>query len=123
MMKTSKQKYLWQLAGLISLDLALFGFTNAAQVPSWLLIAGLLAMAGTIYQISYGIFSLASLYGIVIKRKRWMAAQLTCLLSGLVAWQSLGELGVLDFAVLLPLVAVGYLYSFYRAGDKPKLAT
>jgi len=113
-MKLIKRKQVWQLIGLLVLDGLLFGFTNSQSSPSFVLIVVFLALLATLYYLAYGLLSLISLYGLSIKRKRRLAASLAGLLGVLLALQSVGQLNSWDILVLLPLVIIGYAYSFYR---------
>jgi hypothetical protein len=102
--------------GLVVADLTVFTQTNATRVASFTLIIGFLALAATVYYAAYGLLAFARLYGLPVRRKRRLAASLTGLAGCLVALQSVGELNVRDVLLLLPLVTIGYLYSFYGAG-------
>lgn len=115
-------KPVWRLASLIILDTVLFTGTNARNVTSFVLIAGFLLLVFTTYQCTRVVLALSALYGlpIGIKRSRRLAGSLSAMISVLVALQSIGELSPRDALVLLPLVILGYLYSFYgRAAQRP----
>lgn len=119
MMKFTSHWHLWKFAGLVAADTALFSFTNAANVPSYELIVGFLLLAVTFYYLVCSLLTFIKLYGVSVRRKRHLAAAATGLASGLVALQSIGELNSRDVAVLLPLMVVGYVYSFYgKSGVK-----
>ncbi len=104
----------WQLGALCIADGIVFGGTSASSVASPMLITGFLLLAATAYQLLRVLITLASLYGLQVKRSRRLAVSLTGLASGLVALQSIGELSSRDALVLLPLAIIGYLYSQAR---------
>jgi len=115
-MKFSPHRHAWKLIaglGLLVADGLVFGMTDAGKVASFLLVVGFLLLIATIYCLFYGILAFARLYGLPIKRKRRLAGSLTGLTGCLVALQSVGELNIRDVLVLLPLVTIGYVYSFY----------
>jgi hypothetical protein len=101
--------------GLLLADGLVFGATNATQVASFVLVAAFLLLMATVYYLLFGLLMLARLYGLPIRRKQRLAGSLTGLVGCLVALQSVGELNVHDILVLLPLVIIGYIYSFYGA--------
>jgi hypothetical protein len=103
---------------LLVADFALFSTTNAQKTASFVLIIGFILLAITIYQLVYVLLSALKWYGIEVKRKRRLAAYITGLSGGVIALQSMGELNWRDIVVLLPLVALGYLYSFYLANSR-----
>jgi hypothetical protein len=101
---TLRQYRLWHLGGLLAADFILFGFTNAQNVNPLLLIIGYCALILTTYQIAK----------LLLKRRRaafWLAG----VSAGVVALQSMGGLSQRDWAVILPLTGLGYLYSAYLA--------
>lgn len=100
-------------AGLLIMDAVVFGSKDADRVASFILIIGFLLLLTTFYYAAYGLLAFARLYGLPIKRKRRLAGSVTGLVGCLVALQSVGELNVRDVLVLLPLVIIGYIYSFY----------
>ncbi len=75
-------------------------------------------LAATLYYLIHGLLNVAGLYGLAVKRKQRLAASLTGLVSGLVALQSIGQLNGRDVLVLMPLVIIGYIYSFYGRDGK-----
>jgi len=109
-------KKLLALAGLLTFDAVIFGSTDAGRVASFMLIVGFLLLMATVYWIAYGLLGFARLYGLPIRRKRRLAGSMTVLAGCLIALQSVGELNPRDVLVLLPLVTIGYIYSFYGAG-------
>lgn len=112
-MKIFSRKHLFQLAGLLVLDGIVFGLTNASSASSFVLIIGFALLAATLYNLVYSILVFVGMYGLKLKHKQRLAIYLTSMLSGIVALQSIGELGGKDILVLLPLLVIGYLYSFY----------
>lgn len=113
-MKYFNGKQARKLVGLVAIDGFIFGLTNARNVPSWGLIVGFLLLVATFYYLISGLLSLTKLYGLVLKRRRRLTVILTGLVSGLVALQSIGELNLFDILVLLPIMAIGYIYSAYN---------
>jgi hypothetical protein len=103
-----------RIALLIMVDAVVFGLTDPQQVPSIALAGGFLLLAVTLYQIFLGLLQLANWYGLpgAVHRHR-QARTLTALVGGLVALQSIGELGARDILVLLPLAFMAYLYISY----------
>jgi hypothetical protein len=110
------------MLGLLIVDLLLFGSSNAASAPAYLLIVGLVALSLTIYQFTYGLLAVAELCGLTIKGRRHLALWLTGLAAGLAALQSIGQLSQRDIVVFLPLVGVAYVYSWYLARGRRQLA-
>jgi hypothetical protein len=112
-MKFIARRHIWKFIGLLVVDGLGFSLTNAKSVPSFMLIVGFVLLIATLYYLVYSLLTFARLYGLSIRRKRRLAGSLTGLISGLVALQSIGELNSRDVLVLLPLVIIGYAYSFY----------
>jgi hypothetical protein len=112
-MKLLASKQIWKFTGLIAVDGAVFGLTNAGSVASIGLIIGFGLLALTFYYFVGGLLSFVRLYGLTVKRKKRAATVLTGLFSGLVALQSIGELNSRDILVLVPLMVIGYVYSSY----------
>jgi hypothetical protein len=112
-MKFIARRHIWKFVGLLVIDGLVFTLTNAKSVPSFILIVGFVLLISTLYYLVYSLLTFARLYGLSIRRKRRLAGSLTALISGLVALQSIGELNSRDVLVLLPLVVIGYAYSFY----------
>lgn len=118
-MKFITRKPVQRLLGLLAVDGVVFGSTNAGNAPSFMLIVGFLLLVVTFYYLVCGLLALSRLYGLTVKRKYRLAGSLTALIGFLVALQSIGELNTLDVAVLLPLVIIAYVYSFYgKAGTR-----
>jgi hypothetical protein len=112
-MRFIAHKHVWKFVCLLAVDVTVFSSTNARNVPSFMLITGFVLLVATLYYLIYNLLTFARLYGLSIKRKRRLASVLTGLIAGLVALQSIGELNSRDTLVLLPLVIIGYAYSFY----------
>jgi hypothetical protein len=112
-MKVVIRKPVWQLPSLLVVDGAVFGSTDARNVPSFMLIVGFIILVVNFYYLIRGLLVLARLYGLSFRRKYQLAGSLTGLTGCLVALQSIGELNSRDVIVLLPLVLIGYVYSFY----------
>ena len=112
-MKLTSHWHLWKFGGLLAADAVVFSLTNADNVPSFELMVGFLLLAVTFYYLMCSLLNFVRLYGVSIKRKRRLAVAMTGLMSGLVALQSIGELNSHDVVVLLPLMLIGYGYSFY----------
>jgi hypothetical protein len=112
-MKLIASKHIWKFVGLLVADSVMFSLTNTRSVPSFILIVGFLLLAATFYSLAYALLAFARLYGLSIRRKRRLASAFTGVIAGLIALQSIGELNSRDVLLLLPLVIVGYAYSFY----------
>lgn len=112
-MKLVKSKHVWKFSGLLVADGAMFGLTDARNVPSLALMIGFLLLVATLYYVITNLLSLTKLYGLTIRRQRHLAVVITGVTSGLVALQSIGELNSLDVLVLVPLVVIGYAYNYY----------
>jgi hypothetical protein len=93
--------------------MALFGSSNAAEVPLPLVMVGFISLCATIYYLVYGLLGAAGLYGLTVRRKRALTLYLSGLIGIVVALQSVGALGRRDIWVLLPLAALGYFYNAY----------
>lgn len=121
-MKRFSHKRVRYGAGLLVLDGLLFGTTDAASVPSFVVIVGFLLLVLTFYSLIYGLLSLGGLYGIPLRHSRQLAVYLSVVAGGLVALQSIGELSSRDVLVLLPLATIGYIYSAYARTNRRNLA-
>jgi hypothetical protein len=109
---SNHRKQLVGLAGLLIADGLVFGSTDARKVNAAMLIIGFGLLMVTVYYLIYSLLAFVKLYGISIRRKRRLAGSFTGLIACLVALQSVGELNPRDVLLLLPVVAIGYLYSF-----------
>lgn len=107
------RRHTWQIIIILVLDGLIFGGSNSRSAPSFLLMAGFLLLLATIYQLFYGLLSMARLYGLKFKRQNRFGLYVTGAVGLLVALQSIGELSPRDVVVLLPLAGLGYLYSAY----------
>ena len=120
MKRLSHKRFLGGI-GLLAADGLLFGSTNAANVPPFVVIIGFLLLIVTFYSLVYGFLSLVGVYGIPLHHKRQLAVYLSAVVGGLVALQSIGELSLRDVLVLLPLAIIGYVYSAYARINRRNL--
>ena len=121
-MKILTSKHTIRILGLLALDLLLFCTTNPSTAPSFVTIVGYVLLVATFYYGIYGLIGLGRLYGLKIKRRRSLAIYLTVVVGMVVALQSIGELGMRDVLVILPLALVGYLYSAYSKTSRNNLS-
>ena len=78
-------------------------------------------VVATLYVVTSRLLDVFKLYGIHFgKHQRRIAMFVTVIIGGLLALQSMGELGVRDAVVAVPLALVLYLYLSY---GRPKPAT
>ena len=122
-MKLLNHKRVRYGAGLLLVDGLLFASTDAANVPSFVVIIGFLLLVLTFYSLVYGFLSLGGVYGVPLRHKRQLAAYLSAVVGGLVALQSIGELSSRDVLVLLPLAIIGYVYSAYARTNRRNLGS
>jgi len=122
-MELLTQKHIWPVICLLILDTLLFSYSNAAVVPSYMVMVGFILLTLTLYQIVYSLLGLTSLYGIKLKRKKSLAMYLTLVIGGLIALQSIGQLSGRDIVVLLPLTILAYLYSAYVKSTRRNLGS
>lgn len=115
----SRRRRLSRLGLLLLADIVVFAGTDARKVNAILLIIGFGLLVATLYWLVYGGLSFIRLYGIVVKQKRRLAGSLTGLVACIVALQSVGELNIKDVLLLLPLVAIGYIYTAYGLNQRP----
>ncbi len=108
----TKRLHFWRIAGLFAADIILFGSTDPKEVPSFMLIVGFLLMAATLYYVLEAMLALLKLYGLPLRNKRLLRIA-TMLISGLLALQSIGQLGIRDVIILGPLTALAYFYVTY----------
>ena len=118
----SKLRY---FIALLIVDAMFFGLTDPAEVPSFALIIGFLLFTITLYQLIKGLFVLGSWYGLRFnKQQKRFARIVTGVIAGLIALQSMGQLGQRDILVLIPLALVAYLYMSYgRSASEPVTAS
>lgn len=112
-MKRLRHRFAAYGALLLGVDALAFLTTNAATVPSFMLITGFLLVWLTLWGVCYGVCAATAFYGVRIRRKKRFSFYMSALLSGVLALQSIGELSMRDILVLLPLAIIGYLYSVY----------
>ena len=106
----------WLLLGLIIADILFFGLTRPDKLPSFALIVGFLLLSATLYCLFRDLLVVASWYGIPLGKHRFRLAKVGAgLCSGLLALQSIGELGSRDVLVLLPFTLLAYVYFSYRS--------
>lgn len=118
-MKFVSRSRTWLLASLLLTDIVIFSGSNPHNAPSLMLITGFGLLMVNFYLLMLGLASLSS-YGLLSggRHHRRFARLATGLFAGLVALQSVGELGPRDIVVLLPLTVLGYLYISYGRGGK-----
>lgn len=118
-MKFIRARPSWKLTALVTADIIVFGLTNARSSPSFMLMAAFLLLAANFYYLINVLLGFAWLYGWRIKRKRRLSGFLTAFFGATIALRSMGGLSGRDILVLLPLIVVGYVYSFYtKAGHR-----
>jgi hypothetical protein len=123
MMKIVSHSRKWPLAVLAVADIVVFTGSDPRSAPSWVLFIGFILLAVSFYVLLLGLLKLAAWYGISPGRHRKRFIRLTAgLFSGLVALQSIGELGPRDVLVLLPLAVLVCLYLAYGYNGRPDSA-
>lgn len=115
--------HFWRISGLLAADALVFGATNPESTPSFVLIVGFILMAVTLYYLLDGLLALTKLYGIPVRHKRRLLRTLTLLISGVVAFQSIGQLSTRDILVLSPLTVLFYAYVAYVKSSRRQSAT
>lgn len=105
------------------LDFVVFTGTDAGKVTSYMLIIGFVLVSLTVFYGIYALISLSRLYGLRVRYQRTLALYSTVVIGILVALQSVGQLGVRDIWVLLPLSVLGYLYSAYARASSRNLGS
>lgn len=118
-----KHKYTVRLAGLFAANAFLFGTTNAATAPPLVIMVGFLLLVVTIFAVVYVAVGAARWYGISIslRSRRRFAVSITGVTGLLVALQSIGGISGRDILVLMPLAALGYMYSVYTKTNRRNL--
>jgi hypothetical protein len=118
-MKFLKHKQIRRILGLLVLDILLFTATDPITAPSFVAIVGFVLLVLTVYYFIYLLLGLTKFYGLPVRHKKPLAGYLTGFIGLIVALKSTGELGSHDMLVILPLAALGYLYSVYaKAGER-----
>lgn len=117
-----KQVHFWRISLLLLADILVFGATNPNDTVSFMLIVGFVLLCATAYYLLDGILMLAKLYGLPLRHKKRFLRSMTLLISGLVAFQSLGQLSVRDILVLSPLTVLLYMYIAYSKSSRQNLA-
>lgn len=114
MKKIVSHSRFWLICGLLAADGLLFGLTDPHEVPSLLLAGGFVLLLVTLYQLFLVALAAAGWYGLPGGTHRQRQARvLTGVFGGLIGLQSVGELGIRDVLVLLPLAVIAYLYISY----------
>ena len=108
-----KRLHFWRVSGLLLADMLLFGLTDPAETPSFMLIIGFLLLSATLYYVFDGVFSFMRLYGLPARHRRRLLRAAALLASGLVALQSMGQLSLKDILILTPLTGLMYFYIAY----------
>lgn len=110
-LKRTKHWRLYRIILLLVLDGLFFGLTNPNKVASVFLILGFVLLGLTFYAVlEVGIDLLISI-GIKLKSSRRMAIFGSVVLTSLFVMQSLGQLSVKDFYVILLIAIVAYVYT------------
>jgi hypothetical protein len=108
----------WRVVALFIVDVLFFSRTNSNKVPSYLLMAGFILVVATIYQGVYLLLSIGRFYGIPVAHKKRMSGYISGVIGILLALQSVGELGLRDVLVIIPLALIAYLYTTYNKINK-----
>lgn len=123
MKKVLSHPHFWRISGLLLIDGLLFGLSDPQRVPSPMLAIGFILLVITLYQLMVGLLMAANWYGLPGRAHRRRQARVsTGVISGLIALQSIGELGLRDVLVLLPLAVIAYLYVSYAKAKPGKAA-
>lgn len=120
--KFIKNRHVLRLTGLLAADGLLFAGSDVAKVPSFIVMVGFLLLAVTLYYFIYAGLGVTGVYGLKIRGRRQLALYLTMITAGLIALQSIGQLGQRDVTVLLPLAIIAYLYSAYAKTARRNLS-
>jgi hypothetical protein len=110
-MKYLKHKRTYLIILLLVLDGLFFGLTNPNTVNSVLLIVGFVLLGVTFYLFLEGLISLLKLIGFKIKNSRKIAAFISIILTAAFVLQSLGQLSVRDFFIILLIALLAYAYT------------
>jgi hypothetical protein len=103
------------LTGLLVIAAGLFfGLSDPSNVPSFALITGFVLLVVVLYQVTYGLLTVVSWYGLLPAKapRRRLAVAVTGLVGCVLALQSSGQLSNRDILVLIPLVLGIYLYTY-----------
>jgi hypothetical protein len=118
LLRAITRSYVQKLIVLLIADLLLFTKTNATNVSSITLVVGFVLLVITAYYISKGFLALLAFYGIRAKRPNYLALSISTIIGGLLALQSVGQLGVHDVIVVVLLAILAYFYSSYNSSVK-----
>ena len=86
-----------------------------------MLIVGFLLFSATAYYLFKGLLILLGLYGVHIGHQKRFVVAATVVISGLIALQSIGQLGPKDVVVMIILALLFYLYTSYAKASQRKL--
>ena len=108
-----RRKWLAPVAGLVIVDVIVFGGTDPQQVPSFMLIVGFVLICLTVYGGLKALLALVRLAGLPLKRQQGLPRTGTVLFGGCLALQSVGQLSSRDVVVLSLFTGLLYLYTTY----------
>jgi uncharacterized membrane protein YdbT with pleckstrin-like domain len=118
LLRAITQGYIQKLIALLIIDALLFTNTNATNVSSITLVIGFVLLVMTTYYLTKGFLVLVAFYGIRAKRPNYLALSISTIIGGLLALQSVGELGLHDVIVVVLLGTLAYFYSSYNSSTK-----
>lgn len=124
-MKLPSNLPLKAVIGLLVVDFLFFSTTHPARVNAAFLIVGFGLLIASLYVVVDKLLSVFKLYGLQFgKHQKRVAVFTTVVVGGLVGLQSMGELGLRDAIVAIPLAFVLYLYlSYGRPKPAPERTT
>jgi len=108
-----KNRHIQLILGLVLIDLIYFSNTSATQATPYIIFLGFLLIIATLYVLINAFMKLLSVYGLKLKQINKFSILMSIFLTSLLALQSIGELSIKDFLVLLPLTLIAYIYSSY----------
>ncbi len=103
-----------RLAALIMADGLFFGLTDPLKLPSFMLFPAFVLLAASLYAAFGMTLSVSNVHGPPPKTRRRIAAAFAVLLAGLIALQTIGELGARDIIILVPLAILASMYTSYN---------
>lgn len=109
--KKLKNWRLYRIIILLVLDGLFFGLTNPNTINSIFLILGFILLGLTFYLLLESLLAALITIGIRLKSSRRMAVFGSVVLTSLFVMQSLGQLSVKDFYVIVLIAAVAYVYT------------
>lgn len=116
--QTVKKVHFWRIGGLLLADALVFGLINPRETVSFMLIVGYVLLCASLYYLFDGILSLGKLYGVPLTHKKRFLRTAIILVSGIIAFQSIGQLSPRDILVLAPLSVLLYMYIAYARGGR-----